>query len=199
MKKIYLASKSPRRRELLSRVGIPFEVVERSCSIDNPPFDPNCPENYVIYLAEAKAKAAIAPEDGLILGCDTIVVQDGDLLEKPKTPGQAVEYLRRLQDNSHTVWTGIALFKRSMDKLESDFEATEVLFGSMSAEEIDAYVRSGEPMDKAGAYGIQEKGALLVREVRGDYFNVVGLPLFRLTELLKRFNIHRLSVLENRE
>jgi len=90
MKKIYLASKSPRRRELLSRVGIPFEVVERSCSIDNPPFDPNCPENYVIYLAEAKAKAAIAPEDGLILGCDTIVVQDGDLLEKPKTPGQAV-------------------------------------------------------------------------------------------------------------
>ncbi len=195
MRKIYLASESPRRRELLARVGIPFEPVDRAGTIAPPPFDPKRPEDYVTELATAKAKAAIAPNGALILGCDTIVVQNGDLLEKPSSPESAANFLRRLQANSHKVYTGIALWEASSAKLETDFEVTEVFFGPLSEEEIKIYIESGEPMDKAGAYGIQEKGALLVREIRGDYFNVVGLPLFRLTELLGRFDIPKLSIL----
>ncbi len=188
IRKIYLASHSPRRKELLERTGIPFEFVERN-DVAVPEFDSEKPHEYAVALALAKAKAAIAPPDALVLGCDTIVIQRKELLEKPKSPGQAAEFLKRLRDDWHQVFTGIALFESSTGREETAFEMTRVGFGPMSDDDIEAYVASGEPMDKAGAYGIQEKGALLVREIRGDYFNVVGLPLFRLTVLLARFNI----------
>ena len=158
-------------------------------------FDPQNPENYALELAAAKARAGIAPENALVLGCDTIVIHDGELLEKPVDEIQAAEYLRRLSDDWHTVITAIALEDRGKGRIESAFEATDVRFGPLSDEEIRAYVGSGEPMDKAGGYGIQEKGALLVRELRGDYFNVVGLPLFRLTVCLGRLNFPLIRIL----
>lgn len=185
---IYLASKSPRRKQLLTSAGIPFEVVNRD-SVGLPAFDKANPGEYARELAVRKALAAKCPSDKLVLGCDTIVVLDGELLEKPPTERDAVEYLLRLQNNWHDVFTGIALWDKARDILYSDVEQTGVHFAPLTIEDIEAYVRTGEPMDKAGAYGIQEKGALLVREIRGDYFNVVGLPLFRLTLLLEKFNI----------
>jgi len=188
IRKIYLASESPRRRELLRRVGIPFEPVERN-SVESPPFEPDRPENYAITLALAKAQAATVPDDALVLGCDTIVVHRGEVLEKPKDTAQAKAFLSRLQGDWHRVFTGIALWEPSSSRTEAGHEMTRVRFRPMTEKEIKAYVATGEPMDKAGAYGIQEKGALIVQEIRGDYFNVVGLPLFRLTVLLARFNI----------
>ncbi len=195
MKPIFLASESPRRSELLARVGIPFEKVPRRKIAIKPRFDSNRPELFAIELAAQKAKSALPPEPGLVLGCDTIVVCENRLLEKPRSRESAFEYLTMLQGRSHTVFTGLAIWDSGSDRLGTDFEATEVLFGAMTSEEITAYIDTDEPMDKAGAYGIQEKGALLVREVRGDYFNVVGLPLFRLTVLLSKFNILRLEII----
>ncbi len=185
---IYLASKSPRRRQLLASAGIPFEVVNRD-PVGLPVFDNSNPGEYARELAARKALAAKCPSDKLVLGCDTIVVLAGELLEKPPNERDAVEYLLRLQNNWHDVYTGIALWDRARDILHSDVERTRVHFAPLTLEDIEAYVLTGEPMDKAGAYGIQEKGALLIREIDGDYFNVVGLPLFRLTLLLEKFNI----------
>ena len=185
---IFLASESPRRKELLSRVGFTFAVIGRE-EVATPEFDPANPGEYARILAIAKAKAAKKiPGEGLILGCDTIVFQNGELLEKPRDKTEAIKFLTRLQGSWHRVYTGIALLDPRTGKLESEVEMTEVLFGPMGEKAIVSYVESGEPMDKAGAYGIQEKGALLIKEIRGDYFNVVGLPLFRLTVLLSRFN-----------
>jgi len=185
---IYLASESPRRKQLLNSVGIPFEAVNRSW-VDLPDFNKDIPGEYAEELARRKATAAICPNDKLILGCDTIVILEGKLLEKPKTSEEAVEFLMRLQSNWHDVYTGIALMDRRGGTLLSDVERTRVLFRPLSIQDANAYVQTGEPMDKAGGYGIQEKGALLIKEIRGDYFNVVGLPLFRLTLLLDKFNI----------
>lgn len=185
---LYLASKSPRRRQLLATVGIPYELVERDF-VELPGFDSNNPGEYAEELARRKASAAKCPSDKLILGCDTIVVLENELLEKPRTQQEAVGFLSRLQDRWHNVYTGIALFDREENILHSAIEKTRVRFRPLEMQDIHAYVSTGEPMDKAGAYGIQEKGALLIREVRGDYFNVVGLPLFRLTLLFGKFNI----------
>lgn len=161
-----------------------------------PDFDSAHPDEYVIALATAKAKAGRAPENSLILGCDTIVMHQDRLLEKPSNRNQAIEYLSLLADDWHRVYTGIALWQPSTRRLLTASEMTRVQFGPMTLKEIKSYVATGEPLDKAGAYGIQEKGALLIKELRGDYFNVVGLPLFRLTVLLTRFNIFLSDLLE---
>lgn len=172
----------------MKAVGISFEVVERD-SVHLPEFDSLNPGAYAEELAIRKARAARCPSDKLILGCDTIVVLDGELLEKPRSEAEAMNFLSRLQDRWHSVYTGIALFDMENEVIESGVELTKVHFRPLTKEEISAYIETGEPMDKAGAYGIQEKGALLVREIFGDYFNVVGLPLFRLTLLFDKFNL----------
>ncbi|MCK5832345.1 septum formation protein Maf [bacterium] len=195
MRKIFLASESPRRVELLTRSGIPFIKIPRERITEEPPFDSKCPEKYAIELAKSKALSAICEEKGLILGCDTIVVYNGLLMEKPRNPEEAIEFLTMLQDNKHTVFTGLAILDNSTGHIESTFEATDVLFSKLTPEEINAYVDTRESLDKAGAYGIQEKGAFFIKEIHGDYFNVVGLPLFRLTVLLEKFNISRLCVI----
>ena len=172
----------------MKAVGISFEVVERD-SVHLPEFDSLNPGAYAEELAIRKARAARCPSDKLILGCDTIVVLDGELLEKPRSEAEAMNFLSRLQGRWHSVYTGIALFDMENEVIESGVELTKVHFRPLTKEEISAYIETGEPMDKAGAYGIQEKGALLVREIFGDYFNVVGLPLFRLTLLFDKFNL----------
>lgn len=195
--KIYLASISPRRRELLARVGIPFEPVEFSYVEEGIPFDKLRPWNYAVTLASEKARSVKGICDGLVLGFDTIVVRRGALFEKPRDADDARRILRKLRGSWHKVFTGIAIWQPATDIVETGFECTSVKFRSLSDREIEEYIASGEPMDKAGAYGIQEKGALLVSEIRGDYFNVVGLPLFRLTLLLNRFNIEFCDILKN--
>ncbi len=196
MKRIYLASASPRRRELLTRVGIEFELVDK---IDESEFTPECetPAQFAEQMALHKAKTAkLAPEaSGIVLGFDTIVVLDGAILGKPRDTDEAKQFLRALSGREHTVFTGVAAIDVGTGKTVLAHEATKVFFSPLSDDEIDCYVRSGEPMDKAGAYGIQELGALLVQRVDGCFYNVVGLPLLCLTKVLFEHNIKRLDFL----
>lgn len=197
--RLVLASGSPRRREILQILGIPFDVAESGFpeDLDKSNYSP---AEYVVANASAKcaavAKTLPAKEaDGrqsMIIGADTVVVApDGSILEKPGNREAACRMLAALSGRTHEVFTGIALSVAMRDADSSTSMATktavnrtEVAFADLTAEDIEAYVDSGEPFDKAGGYGIQAKGCLLVREIRGDYLNVVGLPLATLAELM---------------
>jgi septum formation protein len=186
-----LASASPRRRELLRLMGLPFVV--RVPNVDEEPRRGERPSRYARRLALAKARqiAAQLPPSGpaCVIGCDTIVVVDGQILGKPQTAEDATRMLQGLSGRTHRVLSGLAVLVRRTTggwRTYSRVVATRVTFRSLDPEEIRAYVRSGEPMDKAGAYGIQEGAAHFVRRVVGSYTNVVGLPLAELAELLRR-------------
>ena len=184
--KIILASASPRRHELLNQIGLAHlvEVSDVVETID----DLSLPQEIVTMIAMQKA-VSIAnkhkDENCIIIGADTIVVQDNCLLGKPRDDQQAKEMLMKLQGASHFVLTGISLISSMDGKNVSDFVKTKVTFRTMSEYEIEKYIQSGEPMDKAGAYGIQGIGSKYITEIEGDFFNVVGLPLCRLTTLLE--------------
>jgi len=185
-RKIVLASQSPRRRELLSAYTSTLEFM-----VDNSEerIDENAtPEEAVKALALQKAKnvANRAAADSVVIGADTMVFVDGETLGKPKSEEEARQMLRRLSGRSHFVCTGFAVVDNRNGKEACGVERTEVKFRSLSENEIEKYIQSKEPMDKAGAYGIQGKGALFIEEIRGDYFNVVGLPLCALSEMLKK-------------
>jgi septum formation protein len=168
--KLILASKSPRRAELLSAAGIEFEI--RAADIDETPRPGESPRDYVLRIAEEKARAI----DGeLVLAADTTVVLGGEIMGKPADAADAARMLRALSGRHHEVLTAIAL-KRS-DQLETDLASTAVWFAPLSEEEIAGYVASGEPMDKAGAYGIQGLASKFVDRIEGSYSNVVGLPV----------------------
>lgn len=189
---LVLASTSPRRRELLERVGLRFAV--EPSGIDERATAAPSPSQLVEQLAVQKA-ASVAERhratgsNALIIGSDTVVSLDGEVLGKPRDAAEAVQMLRRLSGRWHEVHTGIALVPSWTLKAVSDVCRTRVRFAELSETEIEAYVASGEPMDKAGAYGIQALGALLVAEIEGDYFTVMGLPLRRLYELLQTFGV----------
>ena len=170
-----LASRSPRRRRLLERIGMEF-TVDVSDVEEHVPEDAK-PAALVEELALRKARdVAARHRDALTLGADTVVALADEILGKPASPDHAAEMLRRLSDNTHVVYTGIALVHDG--RVVTDHEATRVTFAKMSDDEIDAYIASGSPMDKAGSYGIQDdRGALFVKRIDGDYYNVVGLPL----------------------
>jgi septum formation protein len=178
---LLLASQSPRRAEILRAVGWPFETF--SVEIDESTRAGESPESYVERLALEKAEAAARQRDApLVLGADTTVVVDGEILGKPASEDEARSMLRRLSNRWHLVLTGVALVARKgVD--EGDVrrsvahERTRVRFGLMSEREIDWYVRTGEPADKAGAYAVQGYAALFIEEIEGDYWNVVGLPV----------------------
>lgn len=182
---IVLASASPRRSELLSRVGIPHRI--RPADIDESVLPHEDPVAHVTRLASAKASAAAALPDvsagTIVLAADTIVVVDGEILGKPADAEVASYMLRRLQNRSHTVHTAVAVVRG--ERSASRVDSVEVYFRDLGADEIAAYVDTGEPMDKAGAYGIQGYGAALVRRIEGDYSAVVGLSLVTTVELLK--------------
>lgn len=180
--RLILASKSPRRAELLARLGLEYAV--RSPRVDESLLPGEGPVEAAQRLARAKAEAG--REDGaLAIGCDTLVVHRGELLNKPATREEAVAMVCRLKGREHVVYTGVAL--ATLERVESAVEATRVWFRSLDAEECEEYVATGEPMDKAGAYGIQGFGAAIVERIEGDYFNVMGLPIQRLLELFRRF------------
>jgi septum formation protein len=178
---LVLASQSPRRAEILRNAGIPFTV--RAAAVDETPLDAEKPEDYVRRLATTKA-LGIHPEPGeIILGADTTVVIDGEMLGKPAGAEDARRMLERLSDRRHEVLTGIALRRGS--QLIRDWAVTHVWFAALSAHEIQAYVASGEPMDKAGAYAIQGLASKYIQKIEGCYFNVVGLPIALVWQYLK--------------
>ena len=181
--RVILASASPRRRELLTLVGIAHEV--EPADIDESLLPGENPAAHAERLARAKAQTVAAREPGaVVIAADTIVVVDGDVLGKPADAAAARAMLARLSGRTHTVLTAIAVARGS--RTESAVEAVEVTFRAVSDEDIGAYIATGEPMDKAGAYGIQGFGATIVERVDGDYFSVMGLGLRRLVELLER-------------
>lgn len=178
-----LASASPRRRELLSLLGKAFVV--RGADIDETMDPARPPFEEVARVSRRKALAARAGEGDLVLAADTIVVCDGRILGKPKDEGEAVAMLTLLSGRDHQVMTGCTL--RQGERLESFTEVTDLHFRPLSPGEIRRYVASGEPMDKAGAYGIQGGAALFCQRLEGDYYNVMGLPVCRLLQQLRRF------------
>ncbi|WP_223702925.1 Maf family protein [Sutcliffiella deserti] len=184
MKPLILASGSPRRKELLHQVKLSFEV--KVSSVEET-FDPlQVPEEIAMNLALQKAQdVAKSCKDAVVIGADTIVVYDGHVLGKPENTEEAKHMLRMLSGNTHDVISGVAII--SDNRQVTFYEKTAVTFWSLTDEEIDYYIQSGEPMDKAGSYGIQEVGALFVKEIKGDYFSVVGLPLSRTVRELKSF------------
>ena len=178
---IILASSSPRRRELLSMIGLNY-VIETSGEEEVQPHGLP-PAEFVKTLALQKAQpvADLHPGD-CVIGADTIVYLEGDILGKPHTPDVAKAYLRRMQGKKHVVFTGVAVLKNG--KVDVRHCETTVTFAPMTPREIDAYVATGEPLDKAGAYGVQGPGGIFVERVEGNYFNVIGLPLPMLYNML---------------
>ena len=184
---VILASQSPRRRELLALVGIPHIV--RPADIDETYLPGEDPRAHAERLAREKAAVIARTEpDAIVIGSDTIVVVDGEVLGKPRDEAHAAEMLARLSGRAHVVLTAVAVMWRGVEL--SAVEEVDVTFHALDAESIRAYIATGEPMDKAGAYGIQGYGATIVERVDGDYFAVMGLPLQRLVRLMSELGLH---------
>jgi septum formation protein len=178
---LVLASRSPRRAELLAAVGIEFTV--RAGDVDETPLDGEAPRDYVLRIAETKARAVQPNDDEIVLAADTTVVLRNEIMGKPKDAADAARMLRALAGNRHEVITGICL-KRG-DHVVRDLASTAVWFALLSDTEIADYVASGEPMDKAGAYGIQGLASKFIDRIDGSYSNVVGLPVALTYRLLR--------------
>jgi septum formation protein len=179
--KLILASSSPRRKELLEAVGWPYEAIV--AGIDESVLPNEAPAVYVQRLAHSKAEAVAAGlESGLVLGADTTVVIDDEILGQPEDDDDARRMLKLLNGKWHEVLTGVAAI-RIGGETRVDYETTRVRFAEMSEREIDWYVATGEPRGKAGAYGIQGAAGLFIEEIEGDYFNIVGLPIRLIYEL----------------
>lgn len=185
MRKIILASGSPRRKELLELADVPFEIVVSEVEETIGAY--SSPSDIVMSLALQKASAvAENHSDHVVIGADTIVTYDSHILGKPSNEAEAKEMLRLLSGKTHEVYTGVAII--SKEKTATFYERTEVTFWELTEEEIDVYVASKEPLDKAGSYGIQGKGSIFVQHIQGDYYSVVGLPIARLVRELKQFD-----------
>ncbi|MBE7032395.1 MAG: septum formation inhibitor Maf [Ruminococcaceae bacterium] len=188
MKEIILASNSPRRKELLGMLGLEFSVI--------PDNTPECidqqlsPAEVVMALAKFKGdnvrKTLSKNRDAIIIAADTVVAIDGVVLGKPKSKADAEKMLSRLSGKSHNVYTGVYLIENLSGKSANFYEKTEVFFKNLDINEIKDYINTGEPMDKAGSYGIQNFGSLFVEKINGDYFNVVGLPVCSLGKTLTK-------------
>jgi septum formation protein len=183
MQNLILASSSPRRKELLENLHLSFDIF--SSDVDES-FDPKLsPAEVVMELAERKAQAVFKENpSAFVIGSDTIVVLDGMILGKPTNEADATNMLKMLSGRQHDVYTGVSIL--SPNHSTRFHERTEVIFWELTDEEIKAYVQSGEPFDKAGSYGIQQLGSMLVKKINGDYFAVVGLPVSRMIRELRK-------------
>jgi len=180
-KRIILASGSPRRRELLERVGIPHEVIVSN--VDETTW--GNPAEQVVELAKRKADAVVQLVDAsevIVIAADTLVAIDGEILGKPESDNEAFEMLKKLQGNTHMVYTGVAVLSDTNSRVF--YNMAQVTFRPLSNNDIWAYIATGEPFDKAGAYGIQEKGAVLVDHINGDFYTVMGLPIAKVCAAL---------------
>ena len=178
---IILASGSPRRKMLMDQVGIKCRVIVSGVdeTIDGPP------DLQVIELAKRKAISVISSQPSVIIAADTLVYINGEILGKPIDKDEAFSMLKKLSGNKHTVYTGVAIVKTDDSDIHSFVSKTDVYFRNLSDKEILDYIKTGEPFDKAGAYGVQDKGALLVSHIVGDFFTVVGLPIAQVYEVLQ--------------
>ena len=188
MKKIILASASPRRREILAKLGLEFEIMVSDA--DESKIDKNSipVEIYVQELALLKAMAVakkLKNKNALIISADTIVYHDGEILGKPKDNADAFSMLSKLSGREHSVFSGICVMDAKSLKSACATEETKVFFKELTEEKIYNYIRTGEPMDKAGAYAVQGLGALFTEKVCGDFFNVIGLPVKKLADILE--------------
>ena len=194
MMRLILASGSPRRRELLERIGADFEIILPTCDeLTEPGLSP---EALVRTLSERKANDVLSriKDDAIVIAADTVVALDNNILGKPKNAGDACRMLASLSGKAHQVYTGLSVIGQKEGKITRSVDAvcTDILFYPMNKEQIDHYVATGEPLDKAGAYGIQGIGGLFVKEIHGDYYNVVGLPIAKLRETLEKTFSYRL-------
>ena len=190
---IILASGSPRRREILQGVGAAFKIMisdaEEIIDASLPPYF-TAEKLSLLKASDIASKLSAEGKEAVVIGADTIVVKDGEILTKPKDKDDAIRMLTLLSGKSHEVITGVTVIDTKTAKSESFYESTKVYFKKLTEDEILAYTETTEPYDKAGSYAIQGKGALLIEKIEGDYFNVVGLPVCRLSCVLKEeFNI----------
>ncbi|MFA6283103.1 MAG: Maf family protein [Desulfurivibrionaceae bacterium] len=183
---LILASGSPRRRDFLAELGLVFKV--RVTDIDETPQPGEQPADFVARLSREKAQAVEQP-GAWVLAADTAVVVDGEILGKPGDEGEACAMLMRLSGRWHEVWTGFSLCRQATAELCTKTVCTRVRFLTLTPELCRAYTRTGEPLDKAGAYGIQGKGCFLVPEISGSYTNVVGLPMTEVLETLLHYKV----------
>jgi septum formation protein len=182
-KKITLASQSPRRKELLAYIYPDFQV--KTADIDEAPLTYENSDDYVLRMARTKNEALLAQEDELILSADTIVVYEGEILQKPRSEAEAFAMLSALSGDKHDVVTAVTM--RYNDRMKTFISKAEVHFYEMTDSEIKAYIATGDPMDKAGAYGIQNGARAFVKAIKGDYDAIVGLPVGKLNHELKGF------------
>ncbi len=190
--RIVLASKSPRRKELLEGLGVKFDILVANCDESS---DEKCPERLVEALARKKGEAvrALLDDDCLVIACDTLVFASGEVLGKPKSKEDAERMIRLLSGKSHSVISG--LYLSLGEKSFACHEVTKVNFNALTDREIEDYISQKEPYDKAGAYGIQGRASVFINSIEGDYFNVVGLPLSLLYRSLKEeFGIDILNI-----
>jgi len=184
--KLILASQSPRRAQLLKQVGFEFEIIPSH--IDESQIQESDPASTVKALSLAKAESvAVRIDKGIIIGSDTIVVLGDDILGKPESENEAKEMLRRLAGETHRVYTGFTLLEKPSNRRISDYEVTKVHFRNLSDWEIDRYVSTKSPMDKAGAYGIQDQSAVFADRIEGCFYNVVGFPLSKFYTAMMEF------------
>jgi MAF protein len=186
--RLVLASNSPRRRQLLALAGWPFSVSAADVDESQHP-QGESPADYVLRLAETKARAVAGDSDQIVLAADTTVVDGMDILGKPQDNAEAVAMLTRLRGHTHQVYTGVALLRLSDGRLLKDLCVTDVPMRNYSDEEIDAYVQTGDPLDKAGAYAIQHPGFRPVAEINGCYANVMGLPMCHVIRMMRNVNL----------
>jgi septum formation protein len=182
--KIVLASSSPRRKELLEIVGVSFGIVHPTA--DETVIGNETPEDFALRVSVDKASSVSMSLDErcVVIGADTVVVVDGEILGKPSDEVEATSMLNKISGREHRVLTAFSILKPPGEVLHSEIVATKVLVNPLAAHEIEGYIKTGEPMDKAGAYGIQGIGSFMVREIEGSYTNVVGLPLVELLQAL---------------
>lgn len=185
-RKLVLASESPRRAQLFRLIGLDFVV--RKSGVDEDNDVPQEPRQHVLTLSRRKAEHVAAAETkALVVGADTIVVIDGEILGKPSSPQQAYDMLRRLSGRTHRVFTGFTVVETQTGASVADVEVTEVHFRELEDDEIWRYIETGSPMDKAGAYGIQDQSAVFVDRISGCFYNVVGFPLARFYVRMREF------------
>jgi len=187
-----LASASPRRRELLGALIPDLEIIPSD--IDEEPLDRESPEDHVLRLSREKALAVSCVRPGRwVLGADTVVIIDGTMLGKPSTPEEAGEMLGMLSGRTHRVITGFAIIKGDKGVIVNDVVESSVIFKDISRDEMDWYIRTSEPYDKAGGYAVQGKASFFIKEIRGSYTNVIGLPLCEVVTALKKVGALKLA------
>ncbi|HBC96192.1 MAG TPA: septum formation inhibitor Maf [Clostridium sp.] len=190
--KIVLASASSRRRELLKRLVKNFQVIVSDFNEDSVAFQGDC-SSYVMKLAEGKAKNVCNKctcRDSIIIGCDTVVFLDGEIMGKPSGSKEAFCMLRALSGKEHQVYSGISIVDKSSNEIYSDFACTNVKFSKIDDRQIERYLKTGEYKDKVGSYGIQGYGGIFVEKIHGCYYNVVGLPLNKLYNMLRKMGVN---------